>query len=160
MKVGRAYSHGTESRSDVIYLKADRPVAYPKWALVHRRAILFLTNCVCPDNTLCCRTFTVYFFLITDIWGRTSGWRMVCFCVFLRCVQQTWSALSALICEVSEAFLWKLSNFIFWCTPMFRECSSELRSVHTESKYSLLTRVESKSVFFSFVCIVGLKVMF
>lgn len=70
----------TMSHSGVICLKADRPVAYPKQVLVHRRAILFLTNCICPDN--------IYIFslndllCLSDIWRGTSGWRMVCFLSF------------------------------------------------------------------------------
>lgn len=40
--------------TSVIYFKTHRPVAYFKPVLVHRRAVLFLTNCVCPDDALFC----------------------------------------------------------------------------------------------------------
>lgn len=40
--------------TSVIYFKAHRPVAYLKPVFVHRRAVLLLTNCVCPDDALFC----------------------------------------------------------------------------------------------------------
>lgn len=99
----------------VIYFKEHRPVAYLKPVLVHCRAVLVLTNCVCPDDALFCPTCSLWLigsvFFVTVIWGefRTSlclAWDQQTVCLIC-----TLDGNLATLCSVNLVWSW---CFVSW----------------------------------------------